>query len=116
MSPLWDHFEVDPNNTKYVKCTLCGAKISRGSEVPKKQTTAGLKKHLEAKHLEKWTKVFASKKESEKRKKEEMDGEELQILNLRSKRLREAVKENTIPFWAQPTSKLEFHSAEAQRC
>ena len=41
------------------------------------------------KHIEKWTKVFAFKKESEKRKKEEMDGEELQILNLRSKRLRD---------------------------
>jgi hypothetical protein len=25
------------------------------------------------------------------------------------------VKENTIPFWAQPTSKLEFHSTEAQK-
>jgi hypothetical protein len=25
------------------------------------------------------------------------------------------VKENTIPFLAQPTSKLEFHSTEAQK-
>ena len=25
------------------------------------------------------------------------------------------MKENTIPFWAQPTSKLEFHSTEAQK-
>jgi hypothetical protein len=24
------------------------------------------------------------------------------------------VKENNIPFWAQPTSKLEFHSTEVQ--
>ena len=25
------------------------------------------------------------------------------------------VKENIIPFWAQPTSKFEFHSTEAQK-
>ena len=25
------------------------------------------------------------------------------------------MKENTIPFWAQPTSKLEFHSTEEQK-
>jgi hypothetical protein len=25
------------------------------------------------------------------------------------------VKEKTIPFWAQPTSKLEFYSAEKQK-
>ena len=25
------------------------------------------------------------------------------------------MKEKTIPFWAQPTSKLEFHSAEEQK-
>jgi hypothetical protein len=34
---------------------------------------------------------------------------------LRSKKLRKEVKENTIPFWAQPTSKLEFHSTEEQK-
>jgi hypothetical protein len=34
---------------------------------------------------------------------------------LRSKKLRKEVKENTIPFWAQPTSKFEFHSTEAQK-
>ena len=34
---------------------------------------------------------------------------------MRSKKLRKEVKENTIPFWAQPTSKLEFHSTEAQK-
>ena len=25
------------------------------------------------------------------------------------------MKENTVPFWAQPTSKLEFHSTEEQK-
>jgi hypothetical protein len=34
---------------------------------------------------------------------------------LRSKKLRKEVKENTISFWAQPTSKLEFHSTEEQK-
>jgi hypothetical protein len=34
---------------------------------------------------------------------------------LRSKKLRKEVKENTIPFWAQPTSKFEIHSTEAQK-
>ena len=112
---MWNFFEVVTGDTKYAKCTICAAKISRGSVIPKSQTTAGLKKHLETKHLEAWTKVVSTKKESEKRKKEEIEGEELQILNLRSKKLREAVKENTIPFWAAPTSKLEFHSVEAQK-
>ena len=115
MATMWNFFEVVTGDTKYAKCTICAAKISRGSVLPKSQTTAGLKKHLETKHLEAWTKVVSTKKESEKRKKEEIEGEELQILNLRSKKLREAVKENTIPFWAAPTSKLEFHSVEAQK-
>ena len=34
---------------------------------------------------------------------------------MRSKKLRKEVKENNIPFWAQPTSKFEFHSTEAQK-
>ena len=34
---------------------------------------------------------------------------------MRSKKLRKGVKENTIPFWAQPTSKLKFHSTEEQK-
>ena len=34
---------------------------------------------------------------------------------MRSKKLRKEVKENTISFWAQPTSKLEFHSTEVQK-
>ena len=34
---------------------------------------------------------------------------------MRSKILRKEVKENTIPFWAQPTSKFEIHSTEAQK-
>ena len=34
---------------------------------------------------------------------------------MRSKKLRKEVKENTIPFWAQPTSRFEFHSTEAQK-
>ena len=37
------------------------------------------------------------------------------LMNLRSKKLRKEVKENTISFWAQPTSKLEFHSTEEQK-
>ena len=37
------------------------------------------------------------------------------LLNLRSKKLRKGVKENTIPFWAQPTPKFKFHSTEAQK-
>ena len=31
------------------------------------------------------------------------------LLSLRSKKLRKEVKEKTIPYWAQTTSKLEFH-------
>ena len=34
---------------------------------------------------------------------------------MRSKKLRKEVKENNIPFWAQPTSKFEFHSTEAHK-
>jgi hypothetical protein len=34
---------------------------------------------------------------------------------LRSKKLRKEVKENNIPFWAQPVSNLEFHSTEVQK-
>ena len=34
---------------------------------------------------------------------------------MRSKKLRKEVKENNILFWAQSTSKLEFHSTEVQK-
>ena len=52
MATIWNFFEVVTGDTKYAKCTICAAKISRGSAIPKNQTTAGLKKHLESKHLE----------------------------------------------------------------
>ena len=39
----------------------------------------------------------------------------LNLINLMSKKLRKEVKENNISFWAQPTSKFEFHSTEAQK-
>ena len=52
MATMWNFFEVVTGDTKYAKCTICAAKISRGSVIPKSQTTAGLKKHLESKHLE----------------------------------------------------------------
>jgi hypothetical protein len=31
------------------------------------------------------------------------------------KEIKKEVKENNISFWAQPTSKFEFHSTEAQK-
>jgi hypothetical protein len=37
------------------------------------------------------------------------------LLKLRSKKLGKEVNKNTIPFWAQPTSKFKFPSTEEQK-
>ena len=52
MATMWNFFEVVTGDTKYAKFKICAAKISRGSVIPKSQTTTDLKKHLKSKHLE----------------------------------------------------------------
>lgn len=48
-SPLWQHFEICEDNTKFAVCLLCNSKISRGGE-GKKAGTSAMKNHIKSKH------------------------------------------------------------------
>ena len=50
MSIIWKYFKDDPSNAKYAICLMCEKPCSRGSDDPKKQTTHGMRKHLELWH------------------------------------------------------------------
>ena len=50
MSIIWKYFKDDPTNAKYAICLMCEKPCSRGSDDPKKQTTHGMRKHLELWH------------------------------------------------------------------
>ena len=50
MSLIWKYFKDDPTNAKYAICLMCEKPCSRGSDDPKKQTTHGMRKHLELWH------------------------------------------------------------------
>ena len=62
----WTFYEELKDNPRYVKCMLCFAKISRGSDFKQYHTKAGMNKHLLSKHLEFWKKLFPAKKVPEK--------------------------------------------------
>ena len=52
-SPVWNYFSYSGFG-KYAECTICKKKLSLGSEIKKRQTTVGLKKHLEYGHQVDW--------------------------------------------------------------
>ena len=66
LATWWTFYEEIKDNPRYVKCMLCFAKISRGSDFKQYHTKAGMNKHLLSKHLESWKKLFPTKKVPEK--------------------------------------------------
>ena len=61
---LWNFFEVVKTEwPRYVRCTLCGKNLSRGSEIKKHERKEFLKNHFQDKHSELLSKDFASKKQ-----------------------------------------------------
>ena len=59
---LWNYFEVVKTEPRYIRCTLCGKNLSRGSEIKKHERKEFLENHLQDKHSELLSKVFDSKK------------------------------------------------------
>ena len=53
-SPVWEFFKPDEENKKFAICTLCKAKVSRGSEIAKNQNTKNLLHHLNFFHADKF--------------------------------------------------------------
>ena len=62
-NPIWNFFKNCSNDKSRAVCEICGESKSLGSELPKKQTTANLKKHLKSKHSETFTKYLKNEEE-----------------------------------------------------
>ena len=48
LNPIWDFFERLPRDKSRAMCKQCGSTYSLGSDMPKRQTLTGLKKHMKA--------------------------------------------------------------------
>lgn len=56
-SPLWNYFEIEKYDAKYVVCLICKLKLSRGGE-GKKAGTSSMKNHLQSKHPDKFSEIY----------------------------------------------------------
>ncbi|XP_072936589.1 zinc finger BED domain-containing protein 4-like [Epargyreus clarus] len=56
-SPLWNYFEIEKGDAKYVVCLICKLKLSRGGE-GKKAGTSSMKNHLQSKHPDKFSEIY----------------------------------------------------------
>ena len=92
-SPVWEFFKPDEENKKFAICTLCKAKVSRGSEIAKNQNTKNLLHHLNFFHADKF-KVPKLKENDEQsastsqglKRPAEDDDEPVKLYKLRSKK------------------------------
>ena len=114
MAEYMKYFEPVLQDLKYVTCTLCGIKISRGSADKRKATTSSLTRHLENKHMEQWSKICEAKKKIQTDKRKREDSEEIQVFNLRNKKSRETFIKAAVPDWAQSKEMLPIHSRQAK--
>ena len=48
-SDIWLAFTTENCEPKYAKCLYCDTLVSRGGEIPSKQTTSNLKHHIDKK-------------------------------------------------------------------
>ena len=64
-NPVWNYYSYSGFG-KYAECNLCNKLLSLGSELKKRQTTFGLKRHLDRGHQVDWE--ISSKKLNEPKK------------------------------------------------
>nr|CAH7720194.1 unnamed protein product [Callosobruchus chinensis] len=55
-SPLWNYFEIEKDDAKYVVCLICKLKLPRGGEGKKARTS--MKNHLQSKHPDKFSEIY----------------------------------------------------------
>ena len=116
-SLVWNSFDEDPENKRFVKCKLCNTKVSRGSLDGKSQSTIGLLKHLKVFHVAKYNELQKQTKELENAKKalKDMEDEKMKTSMLKTKHERQAALDMSLPDFIKSKAKWDFHSAEAQR-
>ena len=107
-SGVWRFFTVDPDHPKYAKCALCETKVSVGSEDPRYRCTSSLTRHLNRIHPDEMA------EEMKTTKKRPADDEPVQIFNLKSKKQRTDMFQQTIPQFVESKMKLPFNSSKAQ--
>ena len=117
-SPVWEFFKPDEENKKFAICTLCKAKVSRGSEIAKNQNTKNLLHHLNFFHADKF-KVPKTKDNDEESAttsqglKRPADDEPVKLFSLRSKK--ESVGGVSFAKAEQKTYR-SFHGIFAKNC
>ena len=120
-SALWQFFSICEVDKKFVVCKFCNAKISRGSEDPKKQTTSGMKTHMSSKHPVEYkepmdlTQATSSQGQLNPKCTPEVSRNETSIFNIRSKRQRIDLFETTIPDWVESKTVWDFNSEKAKK-
>ena len=122
VSPVWNHFKPDKTDKKFAICNHCKASVSRGSDVPSKQSTRNLQRHLERQHptilkpseIEIETEKEPQNEASNLKRSASEDSDCVRLFNLRSKKDRKTMLCHTIPGWVASTSKYEFYSPKAQ--
>ena len=112
MSDIWQYYEVQKDDENRAKCTLCNQSLSRGGGEKKNYGTSNLNRHLQRNHPVEYDELFLIKKKGAKRKLDdqgESDSNNAQIFNIRSKKARETLIQNTIIGYARPTKTMNFH-------
>ena len=115
-SPLWKFFTISAANEKYVLCNLCNAKVSRGSEDPRKQGTGALKNHLKVHHNAEFKTMEADEKGvsdadpstgvSGLGVKRKSDSSTVPIFSMKTKKDRLELTTRTIPGWIDSTKNM----------
>ena len=128
VSQVWNHYKPDKNEKKFAICNHCKASVSRGSDIPSKQTTKTMQRHLERQHPEvlecseidsesetpSENPSEAQNKTSNLKRPASGDSDCVRLFNLRSKKDRKTMLCHTIPGWIASTNKYEFNSQKAQ--
>ena len=59
---IWKAFTTEGCEPKWARCLFCDKLVSRGNVDPKKQTTSGLKYHVNKEHAEEYNKLLEESK------------------------------------------------------
>ena len=122
-SPIWLYFEEHSSKKRFAVCTICKSLVTRGSEIPSKQTTKALWDHLK-KHPKEEKIVSDVKAKNASVPTASIDGANAgssidngridEVKALKTKKERHDAFQKTIPDWTESKTKLPFNSPKAQ--
>ena len=113
VSKVWNHYKPDKNEKKFAICNHCKASVSRGSDVPSKQTTKTMQRHLERQHPEvlECSEIDSEAQNNTSNLKRPASGDSdcVRLFNLRSKKDRKTMLCHTITHKKEDTFLFSLH-------